>query len=99
MKAKRINVSPNPNRHGFRYSREGWETTIKPMLDNGATYHQIAQHLGVSHTTVTRFVWSQGWSTPDLHRHSVRASILKGQVEPEVMHYQAIEVKRKGEQL
>jgi transposase len=78
MKAKRINVVPNPNPHGFRYSRDGWEAVIKPMLDGGATYHQIAQRLGVSHTTVTRFVWAQGWATPDLHRNTVRASIRKG---------------------
>ena len=78
MKAKRSNTNPAATPHGFRYSREGWEAIIKPMLDGGATYHQIAQHLGVSHTTVTRFVWAQGWATPDLHRHSVRTQILKG---------------------
>jgi len=78
MKAKRTNTKPDASPHGFRYSREGWEATIKPMLDAGATYHQIALHLGVSHTTVTRFVWAQGWASPDLHRHSVRASIRNG---------------------
>ena len=96
MKAKR-NKAKHPA--GFRYAnKDAWLSTVTDMLNTGETYGGIAKTLGVGHSTVCRFVWANGLASIETHRNTTRAAILKGQVEPEVMHYQAIEVKRKGVQ-
>ena len=75
--AKRINKTQNPAPQGLRYAKEDWGPLVKRMLDAGRLYREIADTLGVSTSTVTRYVWENRWVCMHTHRTTTRTQILK----------------------